>query len=76
MTHKEKDLSFEEAFMQLETIAERLESGEITLEESINAYEQAMRLIRFCNEKLDAAELRLQKLIKDENGDFQLELMQ
>jgi len=71
-TEKEK-LSFEEAFRKLEAIVENLERGESTLDESMEAFEEGMKLVQFCSKKLNEAEIRLQKLTKSEDGDFQLE---
>ena len=75
MSDKNQEKSFEEAFQELETLAGRLENGDVPLEESIKMFEEGMALLKLCTDKLDAVELRLEKLIKDENGDFQLELM-
>jgi len=61
----ENDLSFEQAFAQLEEIVARLESGELTLEESVALYEQGQKLARLCGEMLDSAELRIQQLSAD-----------
>jgi exodeoxyribonuclease VII small subunit len=71
-SQKEK-MNFEEAFHKLETIVEKLESGESSLEVSMQLFEEGMDLIKFCSTKLNQAELRLQKLIKQENGEFTLE---
>jgi exodeoxyribonuclease VII small subunit len=71
---KKNELSFEDAFRKLETLVETLEKGENTLEESIRFFEEGMELVRFCSEKLNHAEIRLQQLIKKEDGGFQLEL--
>ena len=68
-------LSFEEAFTKLEQIADRLENGDITLDESMAVFEEGMAMIRICDGKLEKAEARLKKLIKDEEG-FQLEFME
>lgn len=67
--------SFESALRRLEEIVEELERGDIPLEESLKIYEEGMELIRFCNERLNKAEKRLLKLVKKEDGSFQLELM-
>ena len=67
--------SFEEALQKLEEIVSRLENGDITLEESINIFKEGVELTKFCKEKLNAAETQLKKLVKDENGNFQLDLM-
>ena len=55
-------LSFEAAFGELEATVQRLETGELTLEEAIALYERGMRLARRCSEALDAAELQVQQL--------------
>ncbi|MGD2040716.1 MAG: exodeoxyribonuclease VII small subunit [Anaerolineae bacterium] len=54
--------SFEQAFRDLEVTVQRLESGDLTLEEAIGLYEQGMRLAQACNDALDAAELRVEQL--------------
>jgi len=67
--------SFEEALQKLEEIVSRLENGDIPLEESINIFKEGVQLTKFCKEKLNEAETQLKKLVKDENGNFQLELI-
>ncbi len=59
----EKDLTFEQAFERLEKITQEIERGEIGLEESINRYEQGMKLVTRCRKILGKAELRIQKLV-------------
>ncbi len=73
---KSKILSFEEAFRQLEAVVATLEKGDTPLEEALTLFEKGMTLAQFCSSKLNEAEKRLQKLVKNENGDFQLELME
>jgi exodeoxyribonuclease VII small subunit len=60
--------SFEKALEELEKIAERLEDGSLGLEESIAEFERGTRLARYCREKLDEAERRIEILQKGENG--------
>lgn len=67
--------SFEETLKKLEEIVSRLENGDISLEESINIFKEGVELTKFCKEKLNEAETQLKKLVKDENGNFQLELI-
>ena len=55
-------LSFEEAYKKLETIAETLESGNLTLEEATNLYENGITLAKMCGEILNNTELKIQKL--------------
>ncbi len=63
--HKEKDvasLSFEEALAELEAIVQRLEKGELGLEDAIATYERGVGLKRRCEEKLKDAQLRVEKI--------------
>ncbi len=62
---------FEESLKKLEKIVSRLEKGDIPLDESLRLFEEGVRLSRFCNEKLDEAERRVEILLK--NGDGVLE---
>ncbi len=62
-------LSFEEALAQLSALVERLESGEMPLEESVAAFEQGVKLTRRCEALLDQAEKRLQVLSDSDSGE-------
>jgi exodeoxyribonuclease VII small subunit len=55
-------LSFEQAFDELQQTVQRLEAGDLTLDEAIATYERGMRLARRCGAALDAAELQIQQL--------------
>lgn len=57
-----KDLSFEDAMKRLEEIANKLENGQVSLDESLSLYEEGIALIRFCNDKLDKAEQKIRIL--------------
>lgn len=59
------DLSFESAYEELETIVEKLESGELSLEDSVTLFERGRLLSEYCQTLLDAAELRVSKLTSD-----------
>lgn len=61
-------LSFEEAYHALEEIVEQLESGELSLAESVALFERGQRLLAHCNAQLDAAELRVSQLTTGDNG--------
>ncbi len=79
MTQKDKELqklSFEKAMEQLEKIVDDLESGELSLENSIEAFEKGIELSKICRKKLEAAENRVKKLIEKSSGDFDLELFE
>jgi exodeoxyribonuclease VII small subunit len=60
--------SFEDALERLETIVEELESGSLTLEESIARYEEGMKLSKRLTSTLDEAEKRIERLI-DSGGE-------
>lgn len=63
-----KDLSFEEALEELETIVRRLEEGKTGLEEAIKAYERGAQLRIHCEKKLRDAKMRVDKIVVNENG--------
>ena len=64
-----KKLSFEEALKGLEEIVSRLESGEISLEDSIETYTRGTFLKRHCEEKLKAAQAKIEQITLDEKGE-------
>jgi len=64
---KEKQ-SFEEALQELEKIVEKMDSGELTLNESLEAFEDAVKLVRFCTAELDRAEQRVRVLTEAPDG--------
>jgi exodeoxyribonuclease VII small subunit len=57
--------NFEEALERLEALVEKLEAGEVSLEESVEAFEEGQKLSVYCQHKLKAAEASLKKLIKN-----------
>ncbi len=65
---RSKEPRFEEAIEQLETILERIESGEVGLEDCLKEYETGMKLVNHCRTILDRAEKRIIELTPDENG--------
>jgi exodeoxyribonuclease VII small subunit len=64
--------SFEAALKQLEEIVQRLERGELPLEESLKLYEEGIRLSRLCHAKLEEAEGKIELLMKDARGELVL----
>ncbi len=70
---KEEELSFEQSFARLEAILERMNSGKATLDESLKLYEEADLLIFKCTTRLNSAEERIEQLIKNRNGELQLD---
>lgn len=63
-----KDLSFERALKELETIVSRLERGDVELEESISIYERGEALRDHCDRLLKQAEAKVEKLTFDAGG--------
>ena len=63
-----KDIKFEDALLGLEESVRKLESGELTLDESIKAFEEAMKLVKICNDKLSLAEDRVRILTEGADG--------
>jgi len=57
---------FEEALEKLETIVRRMEAGEMSLEESLKAFEEGVKLSRLCAKRLDEADRRVALLLKEE----------
>ena len=57
---------FEEALGRLEEIVKRMEAGDMTLEESLKAFEEGIKLARLCSRRLDEAERRVEMLLKQE----------
>ena len=66
---KKTDINFEKALEELEGIVEDLESGDLSLENSLKSFEKGIKLARQCQEQLSKAELQVQKLI-EENGEL------
>jgi exodeoxyribonuclease VII small subunit len=65
--------TFEDALQQLEQIVQKLEKGELPLEESLKLYEQGIRLSRLCHGKLEEAEGKIEMLMKDARGEALLD---
>lgn len=68
---KKKTVTFEEALEKLEGIVEDIEQGKIGLEESITKYEEGMGLIQHCRKVLADAEMKIQKLQADQQGNLE-----
>tara|TARA_B100000427_G_scaffold272386_1_gene239703 strand:- start:655 stop:894 length:240 start_codon:yes stop_codon:yes gene_type:complete len=68
-----KGLSFEQALSELEDIVEKLEQGDIDLEDSIDIYERGNLLKTHCEKKLESAKMKIDKIISQPDGDFSSE---
>ena len=61
-------LSFEKALEQLEQIVHEMESGRLPLESALKKFEEGIKLSRFCSQKLEETEKRINLLIENQNG--------
>ncbi len=66
---------FEAALEELEKIVEQLESGDLSLEESLAAFEKGVGLVKYCNEKLTDVEKKIEFLVRDKEGKLQLKTL-
>ena len=64
MVAKRKKIDYETAVSELESLVDRLEKGDISLEESLKLYERGVLLTRDCQEALQAAEQKVQMLLQ------------
>ena len=69
-------LDFEQSMKRLETIVEELESGELTLEDSISRYEEGIKLSRRLQQVLDESEKRIERLVEKEGATPATEAME
>ena len=62
------NLTFEEAMRLLDDAVSKLESGSLTLDESLATFEEAVKFIKVCNEKINSAEQKIKMLIQNADG--------
>lgn len=67
---QDKEMSFEEALAELESIVQKLETGQVKLDESVRFYERGIFLRNFCNRKLSEAKSKIDLLQTDANGNI------
>ncbi len=65
---EDEEVDFEGALERLETLVGKLEGGELSLEDSLRTFEEGVRLVRLCSERLKSAELRIQQLEDSADG--------
>lgn len=61
-------MKFEDAMLMLEDTVSKLESGSLSLDDSLKAFEDAVKLVKICNEKLENARAHVRVLVKDAEG--------
>jgi exodeoxyribonuclease VII small subunit len=66
---------FEVALEELEGVVEQLESGDLSLEDSLAAFEKGVGLVKFCNQKLTDVEKKIELLVRDKEGKLQLKAL-
>ena len=71
----DKKQTFETSLKELERIVRRLEDGDLALEDSLKLFEDGVKLSRECQARLDQAERRIEVLLKNGNGNPQLEII-
>ncbi len=65
---EQNELKFEQALARLEEIVRALDSGAAPLDESLALFEEGVRLVKLCSEKLDGAEQKVKILVRGEDG--------
>ena len=64
--------TYEAALEDIERIVEQLESGELSLEDSLTVFEKGVGLTKYCYQKLDEVEKKIELLVKDKDGKLRL----
>jgi len=68
-----ESIKFEEAMKRLEKIVEQLETGDLELDEAVKTFEEGINLSLFCRQELDKAEGKINLLLKNLRGEFELQ---
>lgn len=66
------EMKFEEALKKLEKIVEYLEQGNLTLDEALKKYQEGIELSRQCSQRLENAKKKIDILVKNKKGEFEL----
>jgi exodeoxyribonuclease VII small subunit len=66
---KPRSNDFEKAFQQLEKIVQRLEGEELSLDDSLKLFEEGIGLSRFCHQKLEEVEKKIELILSDARGE-------
>jgi len=66
-------LSFEEAMAKLEEIIQKMDSSEVKLEDAVSLYEEGVKLKKICEEKLQSAKMKIEKITLSPNGKISTE---
>lgn len=66
------EIKFEEALKKLEKIIEDLENGDLSLDEALKKYQDGIELSRICSQRLEGAKKKIDLLVKNKKGEFEL----
>ncbi|HLY29150.1 MAG TPA: exodeoxyribonuclease VII small subunit [Aggregatilineales bacterium] len=69
-------IRFEDAYRELESIIDRLEAGNLSLDESMSLFERGRELATICEQHLNAAELKVSQLLGEDDSDPRTELLE
>lgn len=69
----EEKVNFEKLFKELEEIVDKMESGDLSLQESLELFEKGMKISKILKKELDSIEHRVEILLKDEDGNLKKE---
>lgn len=72
-TETAEKVSFEQAMQRLEAIVGRLEQGDLALDQALSTFEEGVSLVKRCQKELADAELRVEKILADSNGNLTTE---
>jgi exodeoxyribonuclease VII small subunit len=65
---EEKEYTFEEAMEELEKIVDKLEEGDVPLEEAIDRFQEGMKLSKFCHDRLQKIETQMEKILQEDGN--------
>lgn len=65
---KKRSDQFEDALKRLQEVVEKLEKGDLPMEDAMDCFSEGIRLAQFCHKKLEEAENKVQMLLKDQQG--------
>ena len=66
------EIKFEESLRKLEKIVEDLEKGDLSLDDALKKYQEGIELSRLCNQRLENAKKKIDILVKNKKGEFEL----
>ena len=68
-----ENLSFEECVQKLGEISQKIERGDLSLDETMSLYQQALEFVKICNAKLTLAEQQVKQIVEKEDGTVEFE---